>query len=235
MSSNPYRIVALLPMKANSVRVKGKNFRDFCGKPLFRWILDTLLAVEEINQIIINTDARHILSENGLSDTDRIIIRDRKPEICGDNVSMNLVLADDVDNVQSDLYLMTHTTNPLMSADTIRKAIAAFMDVKATNAADSLFSVNKVKTRFYRSDCSPVNHDPNNLIPTQDLEPWFEENSNLYLFTAESFAKTKARIGMKPMMYESPAFEAIDIDSPSDWDYAVVAARLIQEQAKTTQ
>ena len=48
-------------MKANSVRVKGKNFRDFCGKPLFRWILDTLHIVEEIDQIIINTDARHIL------------------------------------------------------------------------------------------------------------------------------------------------------------------------------
>ena len=39
------KIVALLPMKANSERVVGKNFRDFNGKPLFRWILDTLLSV----------------------------------------------------------------------------------------------------------------------------------------------------------------------------------------------
>jgi CMP-N-acetylneuraminic acid synthetase len=93
------RIVALLPMKANSERVKGKNFRDFCGKPLFRWILDTLLEVEEIDQVIINTDARQILADNGLTDTDRITIRDRKPEISGDMVSMNLVLADDVANV----------------------------------------------------------------------------------------------------------------------------------------
>ena len=170
-------------MKANSVRVKGKNFRDFCGKPLFRWILDTLLQVKELDQIVINTDARHILAENGLIDTDRITIRDRKPEICGDHVSMNLVLADDVANVPAHLYLMTHTTNPLMSADTIRKSIAAFMDAKAANSADSLFTVNKVQTRFYRADSSPVNHVPDNLIPTQELEPWFEENSNLYLFT----------------------------------------------------
>lgn len=232
MNSQPRRIVALLPMKANSVRVKGKNFRDFCGKPLFRWILDTLLAVEEIDQIIINTDARHILAENGLVDTDRITIRDRKPEICGDHVSMNLVLADDGANVPADLYLMTHTTNPLLSADTIRQAIAAFVDAKALNAADSLFTVDKVQTRFYRADCSPVNHDPNHLIPTQDLEPWFEENSNLYLFTAESFATTKARIGKQPMMYESPIFESIDIDTPADWDFAVVAARYVEQQQK---
>jgi CMP-N-acetylneuraminic acid synthetase len=230
MKSQSERIIALLPMKANSVRVKGKNFRDFCGKPLFRWILDTLLQVKELDQIVINTDARHILAENGLVDTDRITIRDRKPEICGDHVSMNLVLADDVANVPAHLYLMTHTTNPLVSADTIRKAIGAFMDAKAANKADSLFTVDKVQSRFYRADCSPVNHDLDHLIPTQDLEPWFEENSNLYLFTAESFAKTKARIGKQPMMYEGPYFESIDIDTPADWDFAVMAARCIQDR-----
>jgi len=218
MNSHQNRIVALLPMKANSVRVKGKNFREFCGKPLFRWILDTLLAVEEIDQIIINTDARHILAENGLVDTDRITIRDRKPEICGDNASMNLVLADDVANVPADLYLMTHTTNPLMSADTIRKAIAAFQRAQATGKADSLFTVNKVQARFYRTDCSPVNHDPDNLIPPQNLEPWFEENSNLYIFTKESFSKTNARIGLNPIMHISDPMESFDIDEEHDWN-----------------
>lgn len=227
---NRQKIVALLPMKANSVRVSGKNFRDFCGKPLFRWILDTLLQVEEIDQVVINTDARHILAENGLATGGRIVVRDRKPEICGDHVSMNLVLADDVANVPADLYLMTHTTNPLMSADTIRKAVAAFRSTRATGEADSLFTVDRVQTRFYRADCSPVNHDPDNLIPTQELEPWFEENSNLYIFTADSFTSTRARIGRKPMMYESPPFESIDIDTPADWDFAVVAARFLQEQ-----
>lgn len=226
----PKRIVALLPMKANSVRVKGKNFREFCGKPLFRWILDTLLAVEEIDQIIINTDARSILAENGLVDTDRITIRDRKPEICGDHVSMNLVLADDVANVPADFYLMTHTTNPLISADTIHKAIAAFQQAQEAGQADSLFTVDKVQTRFYRTDCSPVNHDPNNLIPTQELEPWFEENSNLYLFTPGSFSKTKARIGEQPMMFEGPFLESVDIDTPADWDFAVVAARYVLDR-----
>jgi len=232
MSATPAksRIVALLPMKANSERVKGKNFRDFCGKPLFRWILDTLREVKEIDQVIINTDARQILADNGLTDTDRITIRDRKPEICGDLVSMNLVLADDVANVPADVYLMTHTTNPLISAETIRKALAAFQEARVAGKADSLFTVDKVQTRFYRADCSPVNHDPDNLIPTQHLEPWFEENSNLYLFTGDSFAKTNARIGKQPMMYEGPFFESIDIDTPADWDFAVVAARYLLEQ-----
>jgi CMP-N-acetylneuraminic acid synthetase len=204
-------------MKAHSSRVKGKNFRDLVDKPLFRWILDTLLSIPEVDEVIINTDARDILKEKGLEENARVKIRDRKPELCGDEVSMNLVLADDIAAVPADIYLMTHTTNPLLSAETIKKALAVFDDESKINNVDSLFTVNRFQTRFYRNDLSPVNHDPDNLIPTQDLEPWFEENSNLYLFTRDSFKKTNARIGEKPVMFETPKIESVDIDEEEDW------------------
>ena len=221
------KIVALLPMKANSQRVKGKNFKIFNGKPLFRWMLDTLLAIKEIEQVIINTDAREILAENSLVETDRITIRDRKPEICGDMVSMNLVIEDDVQNIDADIYLMTHTTNPLMTTKTVEGALRSFQEQKNKGSADSLFTVEKIQTRFYRKDGSAVNHDPDNLIRTQDLEPWFEENSNLYIFTKEAFAKTNARIGTKPIMFETPKFESIDIDTPSDWDFGIIVSKYL--------
>ncbi len=219
------KTVALLPIKAHSARVSGKNFRSFAGKPLFRWILDTLLSVDEIDQVVINTDAREILAEHGLTDSDCVLIRDRKPDICGDLVSMNLVLADDVANVPADVYLMTHTTNPLLSASTIRGAVNAFNEARQAGKADSLFTVNKFQTRFYRADTSPVNHDPKNLIRTQDLEPWFGENSNLYLFTKESFVQTGARIGEKPMLFETPRSESADIDDQEGWDLAETLAK----------
>ena len=209
------KIVALLPMKANSERVKGKNFRLLAGKPLFQWILDSLLAVPEIDKIIINTDARHILAEHGLEDQERIVIRDRKPKLCGDLVSMNLILEDDITAIDSDIYIMTHTTNPLISANTIKSGLD--MLEQATHC-DSLFTVNKTQTRFYRSDGSAVNHDLSNLIRTQDLEPWFEENSCLYYFSRESFKKTGARIGETPVMMETPPLESLDIDEPHDWE-----------------
>jgi CMP-N-acetylneuraminic acid synthetase len=208
------KIVALLPMKANSERVKGKNFRELGGKPLFKWILDSLLAVDEIDKVVINTDARHILAENGLVESERIVIRDRKPELCGDMVSMNLILADDIQAVDADTYLMTHTTNPLITPATIRAGLNKLTD---NPNKDSLFTVNKIQTRFYREDCSAVNHDPDNLLRTQDLEPWFEENSCLFYFTKESFMATQARIGKQPLMMVTPPLESLDIDEPHDW------------------
>jgi CMP-N-acetylneuraminic acid synthetase len=211
------RTVALLPMKAHSLRVPGKNFRPFAGKPLFRWVLDTLLTSADIEQVVINTDARGLLVQNGLTESDRVLIRDRKPGLCGDHVSMNLVLADDVAAIDSETYLMTHTTNPLLSGNTIRAAMAAYREALNADRCDSLFTVNKYQTRFYRGDGSAVNHDPDNLIPTQDLEPWFEENSNLYIFSRESFAATGARIGRKPLMFATPRRESADIDDAEGW------------------
>lgn len=214
-------------MKANSQRVKGKNFRPLHGKPLFRWILDSLLALDGIDEVVINTDARAILAENGLTSGDRVTIRDRRADLCGDTVSMNLILADDVAHVAADTYVMTHTTNPLLSSATIRAAMDAFDAARAAGRADSLFTVNRIQTRFYRADGSAVNHDPARLVQTQDLEPWFEENSCLYLFTAESFAAAGARIGARPLMHETPRLESIDIDTPEDWTLAEAAAAAV--------
>ena len=224
MITSSEKIAALLPMKANSSRVPGKNFRSFHGKPLFRWILDSLLEIESIDKVIINTDARSILSQHGLNPSEKIIIRDRKKEICGDDISMNLVIQDDIDNISSETFLMTHTTNPLLSSSSIKRAIARFNQSKA----DSLFTVNKVQSRFYRADCTPINHDPSILIPTQNLEPWYEENSNLYIFSRKSFNNAKARIGLNPILFETPELESIDIDTESDWDFALLAAKYLQ-------
>ena len=155
---------------------------------------------------------------------DRLLLRDRREEICGDLVSMNLVIQDDLDNVPADVYLMTHTTNPLLSRQTVETALETFLAQQAQGKCDSLFTVNRIQTRFYRADGSAVNHDPAELIRTQDLEPWFEENSCLYLFTRDSFDATGARIGNKPLMFETPALESVDIDEPQDWTMAEALA-----------
>ena len=211
------KTVALLPMKANSERVPGKNFKKLNGRPLYEWVLTALLDCEVIDEIVINTDAWKELFECGFVENDRVKIRDRKPELCGDEVSMNLILRDDIDAVPADQYLMTHTTNPLLSTETMEQAIADFRIAIEAGDADSLFGVTKHQTRFYFSGGKAINHDPNNLIRTQDLEPYYEENSCIYIFSRQSFEKTNARIGTKPIMFEIPKIEAVDIDQKEDW------------------
>ena len=228
------RIVALLPMKANSERVPNKNFRDFCGRPLFRWVLDTLLSVEAIDQVVINTDARDNLATLGCVDSDRILIRDRPVDICGDYVSMNEVIADDLQHVNADCYIQTHTTNPLLQLGSIERAIDQYVMQARVGEIDSLFSVTKCQERLYDVEVTPINHDPKHLLRTQDLPPLFIENSNFYLFSKSSFAVTGARIGAHPALFETKPYESTDIDTPDDWEMGEIVVEYLRTKGVIT-
>jgi CMP-N-acetylneuraminic acid synthetase len=203
------RVVALVPIKDHSERVAGKNFRDFCGKPLYHHIVQTLDRTYAVDEVIIDTDSDRVVREaSGLSGKVKVI--ERPESIRGDDVSMNRVIEHDLSETEADIYIQTHATNPLLHSETIAHALKAF--VEAEEDHDSLFSVNVHQSRFCLSDGSPVNHDPENLIRTQDLPPVYEENSCLYVFTKNSFSVQQRRIGLKPSMFPTPKLESIDID-----------------------
>ena len=149
-------------MKAHSERVKNKNFKILKGKPLYKWILDTLLSCEEIELIIINTDSEKLLN-NFPYKSKKILIRERPQDLCGDLVSMNKIIFDDLSNIDSKIYLMTHSTNPFLSKDTIQKALKVYKDSLLISEFDSLFTVNTHQTRFYKKKGQPINHDSKNL------------------------------------------------------------------------
>jgi CMP-N-acetylneuraminic acid synthetase len=203
------KVIALVPIKEHSERVEGKNFRDFCGKPLYQHILSALEKTYAVDEIVIDTDSYRVMKEAPeLSGKIRVI--ERPESLRGDTVSMNKVLEHDLNQVRGDIYLQTHATNPLLKPKTMASALKAF--VEGEDEYDSLFSVNPYRSRFYAEDGKPINHDPENLIPTQDLSAVYEENSCIYVFTKTSFAKHGRRIGEKPRMFPTPAMESIDID-----------------------
>jgi CMP-N-acetylneuraminic acid synthetase len=211
------KIFALLPMKGNSERVPNKNLKIFCGKPLYHRVLNELLKSNLIDQIIINTDSEKIIRDVNSNFEERIVIHNRPKEIIGDFVSMNEIIANDLSNTNGTIYLQTHSTNPLLKSDTIDLALKKMLS-NEDESFDSIFSVTKIQTRLYEKDGNPVNHNPDELIRTQDLPPLFEENSNFFIFTKSSFEKAgRKRIGKKPLMFEIDKVEAIDIDEPQDF------------------
>jgi CMP-N-acetylneuraminic acid synthetase len=208
-------ITALLPMKAHSERVPNKNFKLIEGKPLFAWMLATLCDIDFVDRVIINTDASLDLFGKYLENP-KIVVRDRKQDLRGDLVSMNKIIEDDVLSDDNEIYLMTHTTNPLISKTTCTKAVEAFTERNFSDH-DSLFTATKFQGRFYYEGNVAINHDPKELLLTQDLPSVYLENSCMYLFDREIFLRTKTRIGKKPMIFETPQLESIDIDTEDDW------------------
>jgi CMP-N-acetylneuraminic acid synthetase len=209
------RVTALVPMKGHSERIPNKNLRSFCGKPLCHWTILSLQKSHYVKNIVVNTDSPEI-AENIRQSFDSVKIIDRPDEIRGDFVSMNTIITYDLSHLPGEHFLQTHSTNPLISTETIDKAIGLYF--RNLGMHDSLFTVTRHNARFYWSDGRPINHDPQELIRTQDLPPILEENSNLYIFSRESFNQSgNRRIGLRPYLFEIRKFEAIDIDEEEDF------------------
>ncbi len=214
-SMTELRIVALVPMRHHSQRVPGKNYRSLGGKPLFHYIIATLQKVPEIAEIVVDTDSHEVMA--GLRKYfPAVKVIERPEHLRADEIAMNEVLAYDTAQVQADFYLQTHSTNPLLRAETISNAVQAL----STNypGYDSLFSVTRWQTRLWDQLGRAVNHNPEILLQTQDLPPVFEENSCIYIFERQTLISRRNRLGERPLMFEIDASEAWDIDEELDFE-----------------
>jgi CMP-N-acetylneuraminic acid synthetase len=204
-------------MREQSERVPGKNFRPFAGDPLYHRICQALLACDLIDEIVIDTDSQRIAAD-ARSLSDRIRIIDRPQHLRDGATPMNEVLLHDISQVPADFYLQTHSTNPLLKTDTIRRGIERLLS--DFPAHDSLFSVTPLNARLWDQLTRPINHNPAILLRTQDLPAVFVENSCMYIFTAETLKLRRNRIGERPVMFPIPLPEAWDIDEEVDFDFA---------------
>lgn len=220
-------IVALLPMKGTSERVPNKNLKNFNGVPLYHIVMSTLLKSGYIDNIYVNTDSSFLKEDILNNFPNRIKVIDRKEEICGNYVSMNKIIEHDINHIDADIFIQTHSTNPLLKIKTLDTAIEKMIELLETEESDSVFSVSKTQKRFYNKDATPMNHDPKMLV-TQHLDPIYEENSCFYIFTKKSFLNNESRIGSTPYMFEIDKIESTDIDEPQDFIIAEALHKLLR-------
>lgn len=204
-----FNISAIVPMRHSSERVIGKNYRDFAGKPLFFHIIETLLKCDNLTNIVIDTDSELII-ELTQKHFPKVIILKRPEHLRDGSIPMNDVLLNIINQIDSDFFLQTHSTNPILSTRTIQDGISSFLENYPTY--DSLFSVTKRNVRYWDVLSRPINHNKNILLRTQDLPPIFEENSCMYIFSKQILENKHNRIGDRPLMYDIPEIEAQDID-----------------------
>ena len=126
------KVIALLPMKGHSERVPNKNLKNFNGKPLYHRVLNTLLECDLIDQIIINTDGEKIKEDVHLNfNLDKVIINNRPESIRGDFVSMNKIIEYDLNHSDADIYLQTHSTNPILTQQSIATGLKTYNQLLA--------------------------------------------------------------------------------------------------------
>ena len=217
-----YKLTAVLPMRGGSKRVPRKNLRQLGGKPLFAWALEEVASLKIVDRLVVDSEDGEILEK--VNELFPEIETSRRPKsLAGDRSSMIDVLKHFVDNHQSDWYLQFHSTSPFIRGSEISEAWKQMM--QAGRDYDSSFSVSRIQARMWSKEAKPINHDPENLLPTQELETIFVENSLFYFFSRDALFSSNNRIGSNPLMFPTSELSSVDIDTEDQFILADSIAR----------
>lgn len=215
------KTACFIPIKSNSERVPGKNFRMVNGKKLYQYICEHVKQAEAFDDIYVDTNSEEIASyatDQGF----RII--ERKPELAQNTANGNDLLVYHYQQFpQYDYYFQAFATSPYLQPETIKSCVEK---LTSSEEYDSCFTATE-NHGFYWMENNPVNYRPGILPRSQDMLPVIEETTGLYGIQQSSLERYRCRIGRKPYIYIVSKFEAVDINTEEDLEIAQYIGKVV--------
>lgn len=208
------KVACFIPIKSNSERVPGKNFRVLCGKSLYQYIIDHAIAAKCFDDIYVDTNSNEVV-EYCKGNNVKIIAR--KEELAKNTANGNDLLNYHFNlHPEYDYYFQLFATAPFLQANSISKAVNTLC---GSQEYDSVFTALKENSFFWYCN-NPINYRPCILPRSQDMEPVIEETTGLYGMAHDALKKYRCRIGAKPYICFVNKFEAVDINTEDDFKIA---------------
>ena len=204
------KTVAWIPIKLNNQRLPGKNTKLLAGKPLCKYMLETLIQINVLDEIYV-----YCSDENIIPYLPKHVRFLKRPErLDGTMVEHYEIVESFLDTVKADVYLNAHVTNPFVKKENIELGLSKVL----SGENDSAHTVQRLnKPLWYRGE--PFNFTKTKMYRNQDIEPMFVD-MNLCIYKREVFIEQRSRYGVNPYFIEISPIEAIDIDYPEDFMFA---------------
>lgn len=213
------KVVSFIPIKLNNQRLPGKNLMELSGRPLCDYIFETIKKVDSIDEKYV------YCSDDKIQEyiPDGITFLKRDSYLDGFQVKGLEIIERFVNDVDADVYVLTHVTQPFTKPESIKNAL----DKVLHEGYDSAFSCVKIQDYCWYKG-KPFNYDMKDIVTTQNLEPIYMETGAFFIFRKEVFTKIHQRIGQNPYMYVIDQFEAVDIDTAEDFEFAKAVAEYLK-------
>lgn len=217
------KIVGFIPIKLNNQRLPGKNLLPLNGKPTCEYIFETLCEVDIIDEKYVYCSDESIKEYM----PEGLIFLKRDSNLDGFEVKGLEIIGKFIQDVDADIYVLTHVTQPFTKSESIKAALEKVV----SGEYDSAFSAVVLQDYMWMHG-KPFNYDMKNIVRTQDLEPIYMETGAFFIFRKEVFTQLGQRIGNKPYIYEIDQFEAVDIDTGEDFEFAQAVAAYLSRVDK---
>lgn len=203
------KVVAVVPVRAGSQRVKNKNIREFANSNLLSIKLKTLKKVLKAEDIVVNSDCDTMLDiarELGVTAV-------KRDDYYASSECNNSEFFEHIAKVtECDYILYSPVTSPLVSKETYMSCISKFVNSNIEN----LVTVSEVKHHMWL-DGKPLNYDPKNSPNSQDLPDIYSLNYGICLISRDDMIRHKNIVTANPSFHLLNEIESIDIDTEFDF------------------
>jgi len=229
-------MLCVIPARGGSKRIPRKNIRDFCGKPMIAWSIETAIKSECFDRIIVSTDDEEIASvakEYGAE-----IPFMRPAQLADDYTGTTAVIAHAIEWQNSheeaaDTVCCLYATAPFVQATDLQKGF----DILKSSGAEYAFSVTSYAFPIQRAIRITQNQrvemfQPENFdTRSQDLEEAWHDAGQFYWGSAAAWLANKPIFSSDAVPVLLPRHRVQDIDASEDWERAALMFKLLDGSA----
>ena len=215
-------VLCVVPARAGSRQIPGKNMRLLGGRPLIQYAFDNAIACPEIDRTIVSTDSPEVAELARELGLDVPFVR---PEsLTGDRGGTIDVLLHAMDHIEThedrryDVLVLLHATAPLCAVEDVSACVRLLVD----SGAPSVFTVAPSSRNPYfnmveeGSDGTVQLCKPGLFVTRQDAPPVYDLNSAAYAWPWETLREHRAVVLPGSRVVVMPKERSIDIDDETD-------------------
>lgn len=228
MAGDP-KVLGVIPARAGSKGVVGKNLRPVAGEPLIAHAIRAAKESRRLTAYLVTTDGVDIAEAARQRDCPVVL---RPPELAADETPMPPVLRHALEQAEAehghrfDALVLLQPTSPIRTGDDIDAVIAMLLD---EGELDSVISVCPVEdehpARMYRLDdagrMEPLWPDLE-MSRRQDLPALYHRNGALYATRRRVLVDEGVIVGRRRRAYVMPREHLVNIDDERDLKIAEV-------------
>ncbi|MPY24952.1 pseudaminic acid cytidylyltransferase [Shewanella psychropiezotolerans] len=232
--------VAIIPARGGSKRIPQKNIKDFCGKPMLSYAIETALISGCFDEVVVSTDCPVTAT---LAEKCGAVVPFMRPaSLSDDHTGTTDVIRHAIKQLRLldydvELVCCLYATTPLLQGKTLKRGLKL---LTSDDSVDFVFSACHfsfpIQRALIENEFGGIEpFDPKSIGQrSQDLTPTYHDAGQFYWGRAEAFLDpTRSVFGSNGRMLLLPTHRVQDIDTIEDWYRAEILYQLLKvEESK---
>jgi pseudaminic acid cytidylyltransferase len=213
--------VAIIPARGGSKRIPKKNIRDFHGKPLIAYSIETALESNLFDRVVVSTDSEEIAKVAKRYGAE---VQIRPPELADDYTGTDEVIEYVLKNLDEEFAFVCtiYATAPLLQSKYLIEGFEKLKNSRAVNAFSATSMPFPIQRTFKIENGRCQMFFPEHYYSrSQDLEEAYQDAGQFY-WKKLGIKSDEIMFGRDSIPIILPRHLVQDIDTLEDWKMAEI-------------